>query len=181
MNYYAIHVLTDHEDDYIRRLASLVAGKRVFAPKRLLKIRRHGTDKKETSPIFPGYVFMECEDILADLDAYWAARKTTGFIRFLRDNMAPQPLSDQDRELLLHFMSFGDYADTSKVSFDENDRIVVLEGPLKGLEGRIVKVDRRRGRAKVALTIYDTGYLIDFGFEAVERITETGGEANEDS
>jgi transcriptional antiterminator NusG len=181
MNYYAIHVLTDHEDDYIKRLAPLLEGKRVFVPKRMLKIRRHGKDKEETSAIFPGYVFLECEYLLGDLDAYWAARRTAGFIRFLRDNIAPQPLSDQDRELLLHFISFGEYADTSKVSFDENDRIVVLEGPLKGLEGKIVKVDRRRGRAKVALSIYDTGYLIDFSFEAVERITDTGGEANEDS
>lgn len=181
MNHYAIHVLTGCEDDYIKRLCSLLADKRVFAPKRMLEIRRRGSTKKLLSPIFPGYVFLECEDLKADIPTYWAARSTTGFLRFLRDNIAPQPLSDQDRALLLHFMSFGEYADISKVSFDENDRIVVLEGPLKGLEGKIVKVDKRRRRAKVALSLYDTGYLIDFGFESVERITGIGGEANEDS
>jgi len=181
MKYYAIHVLTDFEDEYVKRLTPHLNGKRVFSPKRMLTIRRRGVSKRETSPVFPGYVFIESEDLLSDLDTYWAARRTTGFIRFLRDNIAPLPLSDQDRHLLLHFMSFGEYADTSKVRFDENERIVVLEGPLKGLEGRIVKVNRRRGRAKVALDICQTGFLIDLGFEAVERITETGGEANEGS
>jgi transcription termination/antitermination protein NusG len=181
MNHYAIHVLTGNEDDYIKKLMPLLDGKRVFAPKRMLAIRHHGSTKKRLTAIFPGYVFLECEDLIADLDTYWAARRTAGFIRFLRDNISPQPLSEQDRDLLLHFMSFGEYADTSKVSFDENDKIVILEGPLKGLEGKIVKVDRRRGRAKVALTLYETGYLIDFGFESVERITGRGGQADEDT
>ncbi|HUW40678.1 MAG TPA: antiterminator LoaP [Rectinemataceae bacterium] len=179
MNHYAIHVLTGNEDDYIKKLRPLLGGKRLFAPKRMLAIRRHGATRKRLAPIFPGYVFLECEDLIADLDTYWAARRTAGFIRFLRDNSSPQPLSDRDRDLLLHFMSFGEYADTSKVSFDEHDKIVVLDGPLKGLEGMIVKVDRRRGRAKVALSLYDTGRLIDFGFEAVERITGRGGQENE--
>lgn len=179
MKYYAIHVLTDFEDEYVKRLTPLLGGRKVFAPKRMLTIRRRGVNKRETAPVFPGYVFMESEDLLANLDIYWAARSTTGFIRFLRDNASPLPLSDQDCQLLLHFMSFGEYADTSKVKFDENDRIVVLEGPLKGLEGMIVKVNRRKGRAKVSLDICQTGFLIDLGFQAVERITGTGGEANE--
>ncbi|HTX71876.1 MAG TPA: antiterminator LoaP [Rectinemataceae bacterium] len=181
MKYYAIHVLTESEDDYVRRLTPLLGGRRIFCPKRVLTIRRRGIQRKETSPVFPGYVFLESEDLLGDLDTYWAARRTPGFIRFLRDNSAPLALSEQDRQLLLHFMSFGEYADTSKVSFDENDRIVVLAGPLKGLEGKIVKVNRRRGRAKVALDICETGFLIDLGFEAVERMTDRGGAANEDN
>ena len=32
----------------------------------------------------------------------------------------------------------------SMVHFDENERIVVDEEPLKGLEGSIIKVDRRK-------------------------------------
>jgi transcriptional antiterminator NusG len=107
-------------------------------------------------------------------------RRTPGFIRFLRESSAPTPLSDRDVLLLRRFISFGEYADTSKVTFDENERIVVLEGPLKGLEGHIVKVNRRKGRAKILLDMYGEAFPIDLGFEVVERVTTGGGAANEE-
>ncbi|MCX7031488.1 MAG: KOW motif-containing protein, partial [Spirochaetes bacterium] len=58
--------------------------------------------------------------------------------------------------------------DKSVVTFDENRRIRVVSGPLQGLEGSIVKVDRRKGRAKVRLDIYADAFEIDFGFEILE-------------
>jgi transcriptional antiterminator NusG len=102
-------------------------------------------------------------------------------VRFLRESSSPTPLSPRDVLLLRHFISFGDYADTSKVIFDEDDRIVVLEGPLKGLEGRIVKVNRRKGRAKVLLDMYGEQFPIDLGFEVVERVKDGGDAGNEES
>jgi transcriptional antiterminator NusG len=180
MQYYAIHVMTRYEDDYQRHLAPSLEGRKLFIPKRTLTVRKRGKNKRETLPVFPGYVFFESESILDELDFYWLLRKTPGFIRFLRDNISPTPLSERERLLLGHFMSFGESADTSKVTFDENDRIVVLAGPLKGLEGQIVKVNRRKGRAKVALDMCEAGYLIDLGFEVVERVKGKGGGDEDD-
>ena len=54
------------------------------------------------------------------------------------------------------------------MTFDENRRIRVVSGPLQGLEGRIVKVDRRKGRARVRLDIYADAFEIDLGFEILE-------------
>ena len=175
MQYYAIQVRTNSEDDYRQRFMQKRSDGKLFVPKRMLTIRRMGKILRQSAPVFPGYVFVESENLLADLDIYWILRRTPGFIRFLNDNTAPTPLNARERYLLRHFMSFGEYADTSKVTFDENDRIVVLEGPLKGLEGKIVRVNRRKGRAKVSLDMCETGFLIDLGFEAVERAEVKGG------
>jgi transcriptional antiterminator NusG len=181
MHYYAIHVLTDSENDFIRRVQSNIGSSNIISPKRVLSIRRKGKARKEKSPVFPGYVFLGTDDdLLSDLDTYWTVRKTPGFLRYLRENTKPTALAEKDLNLLRHFMSFGEYADTSKVFFDEDDRIVVLEGPLKGLEGRIVKVDRRKGRAKVSLDMCETGFLIDLGFTAVERVKSGGNADHED-
>jgi transcriptional antiterminator NusG len=180
MRYYAIQIFTGQEDDFSKLLLPRLRDRKVFVPKRILDIRRRGKVKRESTPVFPGYAFVEFEDILKELDAYWEVRKTPGFVRFLGDNASPTPLTDKDLHLLRHFISFGEYADTSKVTFDENDRIVVLEGPLKGLEGLIVKVNRRKGRAKVALDMCNAGFLIDLGFTAVERVKDGGGESDED-
>jgi transcriptional antiterminator NusG len=168
-------VLTGSEDDFVRRLAPLLGGERLVLPKKLMPIRRRGKQLKELVPLFPGYVFLASEDILAELDLFWSIRRTEGFIRFLRESASPSPLSERDLVLIRRFISFGKFADTSKVTFDENDRIVVLEGPLKGLEGRIAKVNRRKGRAKVLFDFYDTSYPVDLGFEVVERVKSGGG------
>jgi transcriptional antiterminator NusG len=53
------------------------------------------------------------------------------------------------------------------VRFNENDRIEVIDGPLAGMEGRIVRVDRRKGRARVKLDLYDDSFAIDLGIELV--------------
>lgn len=118
------------------------------------------------APMFPGYVFMEAETI--EESVFRAVKRTTGFVRYLKSNTDIKPLSTEDLALIKHFLSFGEIVEQSKVVFDENNRIVVKEGPLKGLEGRIVKVDRRKGRAKVKLDMYDNAFLIDLGFELME-------------
>ena len=71
-------------------------------------------------------------------------------------------------------MKLGEVVEKSKVYFDENNRIRIAEGALKGLEGRIVKVDRRKKRAKVSLSLYEDSFQIDFGFELMERIEGDG-------
>jgi len=176
MQYYTIHVLTASEEDFVSRLAPILGAQRLLLPKKKLPIRRRGKVSQVLKPVFPGYVFIESDDILTELGTFWAIRRTPGFIRFLRESAAPSPLSEHDVGLLRRFISFGEYADISKVSFDENDRIVVLEGPLKGLEGQIIKVNRRKGRAKVLLDLYGAAFPIDLGFEVVERV-KSGGEA----
>jgi len=179
MQYYTIHVLTASEDDFARRLLPVLGPGRLIIPKKKLAIRRKGKVVQTLLPVFPGYIFIQSEDILEELDLFWTIRRTSGFIRFLRQSNSPTPLSERDVALLRRFMSFGEYADTSKVTFDENDRIVVLEGPLKGLEGQIVKVNRRKGRAKILLDIYGEAFPIDLGFEIVERVKGAGGSNEE--
>ena len=177
MLYYAIQVRSADEEAFIARSVKALKDdpRRFFAPKRILKEQKGGKTVRQARSVFPGYVFFETEEL--DLPTRWTIRRVRGFLRFLNDTANPTALNDRDRQLLLRFISFGKAADISKVVFDENERIVVLEGPLKGLEGQMVKVDRRRGRAKVKLDMCETGFLVDFGFEAVAKAAK-GGESD---
>jgi len=130
--------------------------------------------RPSTAAVFPGYIFVEAEDedILNHNRLF---RRTEGFYRFLRSNRDIKPLAGKDLELVLHFVKkAGPVAGISKVRFDENSRIVVMEGPLSGLEGRIIKVDKRKKRAKVRLNLYDDAFAIDLAFEVMEAQEETG-------
>lgn len=136
--------------------------------RRRLSIRRGGRTGNELAPIFPSYIFLESEETLS-ISVRWSLRRTDGFYRFLKSNRDVRPLEGRDLELVLHFLRLGSVAEKSRVVFDESDRISVLEGPLKGLEGNIVKVDKRKGRAKIKLDLYEDSFTIDLAFEKMTK------------
>lgn len=181
MYYFAIQVWTGHENDYVQRCEkdqSTDHPIRIYVPTRRLNIRKNQKTKQIDQPVFPGYVFLEHEQPELDHALHWKLRSTSHFMRLLPDTRNPKPLAEQDRKLLAHFISFHKKADMSKVYFDENDRIVVVEGALKGLEGNIVKVNRRKGRVKVRLDMCGDSFLLDLGIEILERVQKGSIPAN---
>jgi transcriptional antiterminator NusG len=178
MNYYVIQVITREEEKYIKLAENALRQNqeippgtgRLVWPRRQLNIRRRGKQKMELAPLFPGYLFWEGDTIFPDL--YWTLRRVPGFLRFLKSNQDIEALSGEPLRLIRHFLNFGEVVHPSRVYFDENNRIRVTQGPLKGMEGLIVKIDRRKQRAKVRLNLYEDSFLVDFGFELIEPAGE---------
>jgi len=169
MNYYAIQVKTRGEEKFIRLFRALHpdAPFSLHFPQRRIDIRRRGVMRQSMAAVFPGYIFIEAEeeDII---EHQWDFRRTGGFYRFLKSNQNIRALAERDLELVLHFIKkAGPIAGISRVYFDENARIVVVDGPLIGLEGRIIKVDKRKKRAKIKLDLYEDSFAIDFAFELI--------------
>jgi transcription termination/antitermination protein NusG len=184
MQLFALQVRTRSEQKFLslaRRLHPEHASGLVF-PRRALSLRRMGKTTTSEAPLFPGYLFLRAESVAPEV--YLSLRTLPGFYRFLKTNHDIRPLEGSDRELVLHFLAFGELVHKSKVKFDENSRIVVTEGPLKGMEGRIVKLDRRKKRVKLKLDLYEETFLIDLGVEFIDeairadRYKDRGG-ANE--
>jgi len=170
MNYYAIQVKTRSENKFIKLFKAMhpEVAFPIYFPQRRLDIRRKGQIRQSMAAVFPGYIFIEAESDREVIENQWEFRRTDGFFRFLRSNQEITPLADRDLELVLHFIkNAGPVAGRSKVYFNENSRIVVVDGPLLGLEGRIVKVDKRKGRAKIMLDLYNDSFSIDLAFEVI--------------
>ncbi|TVR69475.1 MAG: antiterminator LoaP [Spirochaetaceae bacterium] len=169
-----MQVMTGEEPRFIRRAEQRLllrgfSGEscRLWWPRRKLTIRRRGRRKPTLAPLFPGYLFIQTDEVAPEM--YHDLKRTEGFVRFLPDNRNIEPLGAEGLELIRHFLSFGEVVEQSRVTFDVNNRIVVREGPLSGMEGRIVKVDRRKGRAKVRLDLYSDSFLVDLGFETIDQ------------
>jgi transcriptional antiterminator NusG len=167
MPFFAVQVWTGSESRFLAVARKAAAGDvSLVWPRRSLRIRRAGIWRDSLAPVFPGYLFVRAPAIGTDL--YAGIRRAPGFLRFLPSNDKILALSQKDQQLLSHFLAFGEIVDKSMVTFDENRKIRVVSGPLKGLEGRIIRVDRRKGRARVRLELYEDSFEIDFGFEALE-------------
>jgi transcriptional antiterminator NusG len=177
MSIFAIQVKTRDEEKYIKLFYANNPNRKnvhLYFPKREMRIRKMGKTITRFVPVFAGYVFVELEKDDDIMNHYWALHLTNGFFRFLPSNKTLHELESSDLELAIHFIrQLGQVASVSKVYFDENEKIVVKEGPLLGLEGRIVKVDRRKGRAKIKLDLYGDSFSVDLSFEMIES-TKSG-------
>ena len=170
--YYALQVKTRGEEKFIRlfRAQHPEITAPLHFPQRCLDVRRGGKVTESRFPVFPGYVFLELDEDEDILDFQWAFRRTAGFYRFLPSNQDIAPLQNRDLELVLHFIkNVGALAGKSKVYFDDNSRMAVISGPLSGLEGKIVKADKRKGRAKIKLDLYGDSFFIDLAFEVLVK------------
>ena len=177
---YTIQVKSRWEKKYIKLFKNTFPNMSysLYAPLRCMPIRRKGIIKNVTSVIFPGYIFIETGEIDDFLLNKAVFRKIPGFYRFLKSNQDICPLSGRDLELALHFIRKTDQtAGMSKVFFNEESRITVIEGPLLGLEGKIIKVDKRKGRAKIKLDIYEDSFAIDLPFEILAADKQAGKNA----
>ncbi|MBN1524125.1 MAG: antiterminator LoaP [Spirochaetales bacterium] len=174
MNYFVLKVKNGKEADVLSRSRELFRDEdvTVFWFRRELQIRKSGAIKNVLSPLFPGYLIIQASSIAPQI--FRKFREIPGFSHFLKSNTNISCLSGRDRELILHFIRCGETIAKSMVLFTPNQPIKILSGPLKGLEGMIIKVDKRKKRIKVRLALYKDSFCIDFGFESVEAAPQTG-------
>jgi len=169
MEYFVIQLLTGKEESFLKYAKNSLHGEniRFFWLRRELFIKKLGITRKSVSSIFPGYLFIESDNI--SYDFYKKIKKFPGFCRFLRNNDDIRPLPLEDKKIVYQLSSNGEIAGISKIYFNEDDKIKVISGPMKGLEGEIIKVDKRKKRAKIKLKLYEDSFYIDFGFELIEH------------
>ena len=171
-SYFVLQVKTGNEGKYIssaRRALDDRQGKLIW-PRRTMVIRKGGEKREIRQSLYPGYLFFETQE-LSD-DSIMALKRTPGFIHFLKSNHDIIPLDRRDRETFCNLVSYGEVLGKSLAVFDENNRIRVVDGPLSRLEGNIVRVDRRKGRARVALTLHGRTLLADLSFDTLEAVPE---------
>lgn len=178
MRYYTLQVATGREQEFVdnarRKLSEELQPNRFIHITRKLHIRRGGRRMEDVQPMFPSYVFIEQEGPVTPGQVY-AFKRLKGFYQFLKSNRDVRPLIPKDVELLRKFAGQGGGSGqlgASLVSFDENDRIVVHDGPMMGLEGFITKVDRRKQRAKIVIEFNESSFTLDLAFDLLEKRPE---------
>ena len=172
MDFYIIQVATGQEKAFIQNVEKLAPElfKRhnFIYLTRELTIRRQGKWLKEELPVFPSYIILQTNNLI-DSNTVNELKKIPDFYHFLNTNTDITALNGQDLFIIQHFLGLGPKIGPSLVCFDQNDRICVIEGPLKGIEGQIIKVDRRKQRAKIAVDFGGTAHTMDLSFEDISK------------
>ena len=168
MDWFVVQVLTGKEEDFrtfARAMVPTWCQGEMHLPIRRLPVRRNGKVRLSDKPVFPGYLFIATDSLTPEMAG--AYRRVPGFMRWLGNGAVPLPLGVDDLDVLQGLLSHGEILGISRIRYTNDMRIQVVDGPLKGLEGRIIRVDKRKQRARVCLDMYRNSFEVDFAFELI--------------
>lgn len=169
MSWYALHVKTGAENDVEQFLHYHFDSNECYSivPKRKLTEVRKSKRYEVIKIFFPGYVLINLD---MSTDIYYIIRKIPNVYTVLKqDGEYYSRISDEEVNPLLKLLKDTDLIDYSKIII-KNSEVSVNSGPLLGLEGLIRKVDKRRGRAKVALNFMGSEKTVDLGVEILNSL-----------
>lgn len=121
-------------------------------------------------PLFPNYVFVETtmpqDEFLRELGTY--AYGSADIIRLLKSGENNIALPVDERRRLEYFLRGKRCFDRS-IGVIVGDRVCVSDGPLKGMEGAIVRVNRHNRSADVELEMFGGKIKAQVALEIVEK------------
>jgi transcriptional antiterminator NusG len=116
--------------------------------------------------IYPGYIFIEMDLNDATLGII---KNTEGVTKFLGPQMTPEPISDEEMDLILKRVGLGAKA---IVDFRIGDTVTVLSGPFADFTGQINEIDFERQKLRVLLSIFGRETPIELDFNQVAKSDE---------
>ena len=176
--YYVVQVKTGKEQqtiDDIRKYKSDHTKFEVFAPQRKVKRKYGGEYKEVTERCFPGYVFVETDNVKElFFDLYWVPEYT----RLLgREGLTYNfvPLNEEESRMvdILYNAGNGRVTPISDIEIVEGDKIRVLDGPLRDIEAKIKKVNLHKRTVVVGFTFCNRDVEAKLGIDIVTKVGES--------
>ncbi len=144
--WYALFVVTGEEDKVKERIHLRIRDElKALVPKRRMRERKEGSWQERIRPLFPGYVLLNGQ---INNRTYNLISDMPGVIRLLKNTDGPQEIYENEIWFLKRLIADNEIIGCSNV-YIQGDKVVVVDGPLFGLEGYIKAVNKRKGRVKV--------------------------------
>lgn len=178
MRYYCLFCRAGAEKTFAKNLRFLLHrdypacdDSTVMFPVRLISERKNGTWKSKEQPLLPGYVFLYLDD--DDPFPSIQVRQCDGFYKVLKYTDGSADLRGPDREYAQWIRTNGGVLKPSKISLDEGNVITVISGPLKDMQGRVVKLDKHKKRVVVAFEFAGEIRNVNLSVEFVSKENAT--------
>jgi len=165
LKWYAIHSRSRHEDVVLNGLKKKLI--EAFLPKMQVMSRRKDRRKTILVPILPGYVFVHSD---LNPDQYWDIIKTYGVVRILGIQGKPVPVKDEEIASL-RALHGTDRTVRNQAYMKEGDRIMIMEGSLKGLTGFYIKHKGKADKVVISIELLQRSLAVELEDLIVEKIS----------
>ena len=170
--WYAIHTVIGFEDmvaEAIMKRAEAFDMKdkifNVLVPKEKVWEVRGGKRELVEKKLYPGYVFI---DMIVTDDSWYLVRNTPKVTGFIGAGTTPLPVDPKEMEEILKRVK----SEEAPVEMDikVNDLVEITQGVFKGLQGKVIEVDREKGRLKVVVSIFNRETPVEVDFLQVKKL-----------
>jgi len=137
----------------------------VFLPRIQVISRRKDRHKKILVPLLPGYVFV---NTTLDPEEYLNILKTAGVVRLIGFDGKPVPAMDEEINSLM-ILDGTDRSVQNRDYINKGDRVMIMEGPLKGLTGFYLRPKGQGNKIVVSVDLLHRSLEVDIEDWALEK------------
>lgn len=171
-SWYVVHTYSGYEeqvaDSLKERAKSLGMQDKIFdvmVPKVKEVEIRNGRKKIVEKRLFPGYVFVEM--IVAE-DSWYVVRNTPNVTGFVGFGVRPSPVKENEIAQIKKLVKVEE--PKYKIDLILGDLVRIVDGPLKGFEGKVDEVDEEKGKIKVLVSMFGRETPVNIDFLQVRKI-----------
>ena len=165
LKWYALHTKSHFEKKVYEGLRRKSI--EVFYPRVQVMSRRKDRRKKIFVPMLPGYVFVHSD---LEVEEYWRIIKTTGVVRMVGFKGKPVPAGEEEISSLM-ILDGTDRTVENRAYMKKGDRVMVMEGPLKGLVGYYIRHRNRSDKVAVTIELLKRSLVVDITEGALEKVS----------
>ena len=164
-SWYAVRTRSNFENKVLRQLQ----GRSItsFLPKVWVWSRRRDRRKKISVPLFPGYLFVRVE---LNAQTHLDVVKAAGAVNLVGIQGRPVPVND-DEMANLQVLDGTDRSLSQINGLKKGDRLMVIDGPLKGLIGTYQRLKDKSARLVVGLSLLNRSVAVELDDWAVEPLS----------
>jgi transcription termination/antitermination protein NusG len=171
-NWYVVHTYAGYENAVMRnlkqRIESLGMEDKIFnvivPTEKKIKIKG-GQRVEEEEKIYPGYILV---DMIVTDDSWYVVRNTPRVTGFVGSGVYPVPIDKSEVDVLFARMSADKVTHT--INLQENDAVLIIDGPFKELEGKVSEIDEERGKVKVLVNMFGRETPVELDFLQVKKV-----------
>lgn len=176
MNWYVIFVRTGKEHKVEQLLKEIMATEFTpFVPLIEKLFRSGGTVNREIKLLFPSYVFIKselsCLEFIKSMSSIMYTHRD--IVRVLRYGDSEIAMRDNEKKILFNLCNDEHCIEASK-GIIVGDRVYVQEGPLKGWESKLKKVNRHKREAWIEIEFMGDIRIVRVALEIIKKIPVQG-------
>jgi transcription termination/antitermination protein NusG len=142
-------------------------GFQLFLPTLDIWVRRNGTRRRVTSPMFPGYLFL---NHVMDKTSYIEATKAQGLVKILGERWdALAEVPDSEINTIRRIHQNGVPA-TSHAYLRVGERVRIVKGVLEGVEGILVRTKPEKGLMVVSVNLLQRSVAVEVDYALVAAV-----------
>ena len=151
LQWYVLRTIVGEEEKTIFLIQKFFNSIKIIFPKRRLSWRKKGRIIDVIKPLFSGYLFVSANyEQIKELHQWLRMQKVNAWLLKFGDSTTP--IEVREMELIQKLMCNGDIVEKSEIQ-KIGGKVMIVRGPLVGLEGIIEKYSKRNRRVIIKVII----------------------------